>query len=316
MSNRFAVRALAAVAALALLAVSCSTDDADEGAPDSSARVENDAAAGTLEGGGIDPTLTRDDVDCSPATLSGDTPTDFTTAYYVVDGDLGAVCYGDEDPVLIESWETLASIVPGGQLRDLAVFTAFQSLEDGDEETVAFVIAYDDDGSVFQMSVNTPAAEDDPEAAQLTMLHEFSHVFNGLVTQIDRFADPETCETFDNGEGCFLADSLMAEWIDEFWGDGLIDEIDPDAVTSLAAGQERCDADPGFFGAYGASHPEEDFAEAFSAYVFGVPADNDEQQARLDWFDDRPGLAEFRAEAEVAGFEPQENFFDECGLAA
>jgi hypothetical protein len=305
----------AALVALVLVLAGCGDDsessESESGSSESVATVPEG-----LTGGDVDDTLTRDDVDCTPEGLGDDDTAETTTAHYVVDGNLGAVCFGDEDPVLLESWETLADIVPGGQLRDLAVFTAFRSLEDGDEETVAFVTAYDDEASVFQMSVNTPAAQDDPEGAQLTIVHEFSHVLNGLVTQLDRFADPETCETFDNGDGCFLPDSLMAEWVDDFWGDALLDEIDPDSETSLAAGQERCDADPGFFGAYGASHPEEDFAEAFSAYVFGVPPDTDEQQDRLDWFDDRPGLAEFQAEAEAAGFEAQDYFFDECGLAA
>lgn len=72
--------------------------------------------------------------------------------------------------------------------------------------------------------------------------------------------------------------------------------------------------DDGYFGAYAATNPEEDFAEAFSAYVFDLEAMTDGQQDRLDWIDARPGLAEFRDRARAAGLTPLENRFDICGF--
>ena len=166
-----------------------------------------------------------------------------------MDGALGDVCLGDADDRLTRAWDALATITPTGQLADLGVFTGFASTEDGDEITLAFVNALDADGSLFQMSVNLETYAEDPNEAQLTMAHEFSHVFTSLPSQLDRTVEAgENCATYDNGEGCYLDDSIVYQWIQTFWGDGLIDQVDPLAEATGADGQDRCDADPGFFG--------------------------------------------------------------------
>ncbi len=269
---------------------------------------------GSLTGGGVDPTLTRDDVDCSVEGLDDTGEFQFVAAHYVVDGNLGATCFGGDDPTLTQAWEILSAIVPGGQLRDLALFGGFAGTDEGDEVTLAFVNGREDVDE-FQMSVNLDEAEALPDEFTLTMVHEFAHVFTALPTQIDRTMMPEDCFTYDNGEGCYLPDSVMNAWAQQFWGDEL-GEFDPTAEATAAAGQERCDGDAGFFGAYAASNPEEDFAESFSAWVLRVPATTAGQQERYSFMEQRPGLVEFRQRAEAAGYGPQPNNFDECGLGA
>lgn len=265
-----------------------------------------------FSGGEVDLDLTRDDVECSPEAFGDDAAVRTVVAHYVVDGSLGAVCFGELDETLVEQWEVLAGIVPAGQLHDLVVFTGYESLEEGDDLTLAFVSAFDIDGSVFQMSVNIAESQADPRESQLTMLHEFAHVFTGVVTEIDRFDEPETCDTYWNGEGCFYPDSLIYMWIEEFWPD-YIDDIDPEVSPTVEDGEERCSIDSTFFGSYAASNPEEDFAETFSAYVFQMPAATDGQQEKLDWIDSFPGLAEFRSLAIEAGYGMDDNTFDVCG---
>lgn len=257
---------------------------------------------------------TRDDLDCDEEALGADEVTTFEVAHYVVAGRLGDVCFGERNELVVEAWEQLADITPPGQLGDLGLFAGFASGEDGDEVSLAFVNTIDDDGTLFQMSVNIVEAQDDPDELLLTMAHEFSHVFTGLDTQIDRSLEAfESCATYFNGEGCYRPDSLMFDWIEAFWSDGLIDEVDPESDATADAGQERCDLEPGFFGAYAASNPEEDFAESFAAYVFDVEPAGDAQQAKLDWIDEQPGLAEFRERAAAAGYTPLDYSFDPCG---
>lgn len=288
----------------AILLLACGSDGTTSEVPDVS----------EASGATVDPSLTRDDVDCSAEGLGSDETLVFTDAHYVVDGTLGAVCFGEGDPRLLQAWEALSIIAPSLQLADLGVFGAFDNLDAGDEVTLAFVNPLDDDGTLFQMSVNTASSADDPNEALLTMAHEFSHVFTALPSQIDRSAESaDGCTTYDNGEGCFFPDSLMAQWIALFWDDGLIDEIDPDVDPSASEGQDRCDINPGFLGAYAASNPEEDFAETFSAYVFQLDVDTDALQTKLDWMNEQPGLAEFRDRALDAGLGPLENNFDTCG---
>jgi len=179
---------------------------------------------------------------------------------------LGYSCFGERDDRLLEAWRILQIITPQGQLSDLALFGGFSSgIED--ETTLAFVNRVDDEGAIYQMSINLDEAEFDPDELMLTMAHEFSHVFTNLPSQLDRLTLPEECATWDNGEGCYRADSLMWEWIELFWDEGRIDEIDPWAAPSLFDGDVRCSLDPSFIGSYAATNPEEDFAESFSAFV-------------------------------------------------
>jgi hypothetical protein len=139
-------------------------------------------------------------------------------------------------------------------------------------------------------------------------------VFTTASTQMDRSAEAfDACETYLSRDGCFLPDSLIAEWVATFWADGQLDGIDPEADPSLEAGAELCATDPSFLGEYAASDPEEDFAETFSAYVFALEVDAPELQEKLDWMAAQPGLVEFQERADDAGLAPLPNAFEGCG---
>jgi hypothetical protein len=253
-------------------------------------------------------------VDCSAEGLDDTGEFEFTTAHYVVAGSLAALCFGDRDETLLEAWGILSDIVPPAQLADLALFGGFVGEPDVEEPTLAFVNSREDTDE-FQMSVNLSEAQAYPEDFALTMVHEFAHVFTGVPAELDRTVSPEDCPTWDNGEGCYVVGSLLDEWTDQFWV-GELDSLDPSVEPSAEEGQRRCDGDSGYFGAYGASHPEEDFAESFAAWVLRIPPASPGHQERYDFMEQRPGLVEFRDRAEAAGYGPQPNNFDECGLAA
>ena len=310
-----APRAAVLLLAASLVAASC-TNGADNNGDE---RVDTKAATEAtideeIEPGepAIDPSLTRDDVDCSPAGVGAEFAA-FTTVHVVVDGILGEPCLGDEDPTLLDAWNTLAVIAPTLARADLGLFGGFTGEDDGDEATLAFVNAMDDDGTLFQMSVNLDAFEDDVNESYLTMAHEFSHVFTQLPSELDRSVEAEaSCATYDNGEGCFLPDSLMALYIDEFWPGDLLDDVDPSEDATVASGAERCELNADFLGPYAASNPEEDFGETFSAFVFRLDTDS-AIDAKTDWMAEQPGLVEFRNRATEAGLTPLENNFERCG---
>ena len=263
---------------------------------------------GSIATAGIDPSLTRDDDLCLPEeeAESDESGVEFNLAYQVVNGELGAPCFGSPDATVEGAWKVLADLVPPGQLRDLAVFAGFSSAET-DSVTLAFVQRLDDDGTQYLMAVNIAETQADPDEATLTMAHEFTHVFTALPGEIDRFIEAEDCTTFDNGEGCYRSDSILNEWFETFWQDATGDP------TVESEGEQRCSLDSGFFGSYAASTPEEDFAEAFSAYVLRVEAKTDGQQQRLDWIDQQVGLREYRDRAIALGYGPQAHNFDRCG---
>lgn len=178
-----------------------------------SGELEDDPATDTS--GSAEPT--RNDVDCSSEGLGGDETFEFTTAHVIVDGRLGELCFGEPDARVTDAWNALAAIAPTGQLGDLGLFGGFEANEGGAEVTLAFVNPLDADGTLFQMSINLDSYEDDPAEAQLTMAHEFAHVFTLLPSQIDRTDEAiDDCGTYYNGEGCYLDTSLMWQWIDEF----------------------------------------------------------------------------------------------------
>ena len=106
----------------------------------------------------------------------------------------------------------------------------------------------------------------------------------------------------------------MARWVADFWDPSELASIDPMDEPGVEDGAGRCADDPGFFGSYAATTPEEDFAEAFSAYVFRLAPENQEQQVRLDWFAAESTMAEYRERATAAGIGPLENNFDLCGV--
>ena len=257
-----------------------------------------------------DPGLTRDDVDCSEDALEGDGPDEFITAHFVVDGVLGQVCFGRENPTLLVAWELLYLITPPEELGPLAILAGYDS---PDSDTLAFVNTIGElDGADFQMSMNLPFSDEaDPEFA-LTVAHEFSHILAGQIEQLDRFADPASCDTFDNGEGCALPGSYLDAWVEAFWSDEDLASLDV-TVDDPDAAQERCNLNPGFLGAYAATNPDEDLAESFAAFVFQVEVDTPELEDKIEFFAARPELAEFRDRAEEAGLAGLPNQFDICG---
>jgi len=255
-----------------------------------------------------------DDIDCSVDALTGgDDGFLFTSAHPVVEGVLGDVCFGVEDPVILDAWDSLVTIAPPGQLGDVTLFAGFEPDGDVEADTLAFVNSIDADGTQFQMSVNTVEAVADPDELLLTLAHEFTHVFTATSTQLDRTDDAlDDCDTWFNGDGCYLADALIVAWVDEFWAGPLLDSVDP-LEDSPDDAEARCGEEDGFFGSYAATNPEEDFAEAFSAFVFDVDPATDGQVERLAWIERQPGLSEFRERAVTADLTPLDNNFDVCG---
>lgn len=269
----------------------------------------------------IDAGVVTDSIDCSEDALTGgDEAFVFTSAYRVVDGELGDVCFGEPDPLVVGAWDDLVTITPPDQLGDLVLFAGFEPNGAPADDTFAFVNAVDADGTGFQMSINLVEADADQTELLLTVAHEFTHVFATTPTELDRSDEAfDGCDTYLSFDGCFVDGSLIDEWVGAFWSDDMLATVDNETdsvgqdADAEAATDQRCAADDGFFGSYAATNPEEDFAEAFSAFVFDLEPLTDGQAARLDWIEQQPGLVEFRTRARDAGLTPIDNGFDICG---
>jgi hypothetical protein len=282
------------------------------------------ACVGTETGGGSGPSDRSDerapsttrrveDPDCDEATIGDDGGT-LVAALAVTDGEIDGVCLGEPDARLDAAWQELTAVVPPERLDDVGVVAGF---DDPSSDVLAFATMLGESNERFGIAVNLALAEEDPDQFRLTLAHEASHVFSQTPDQLDVAVDPSACPTFHNGNGCFLEGSLLLDWIDRFWTDEQLAALpDPTGTEGDGADDEgaerRCSLDAGFPGVYAASSPEEDFAESFAAYVFGVEVP-DEVRPRLDFFAERPELAGFR---QMAAADPRgrpAGAFDECG---
>ncbi len=231
------------------------------------------------------------------------------TIYTVFDGELSEVCFGEPSEVLEEAWEGLATVTPVDELEPVRLLSGY----DGGGDTLAFT-AFADSRSVdvFLVAVDLLSAEDYPEETQLTMVHELAHVFTQMPDQLDVNADPERCDTFWNGVGCFYGDSYMGQWIEGFWTEDELFAQPEDGTADEPLGEERCEVDPGYLGSYAASSPEEDFAETFSAFVFDLDVSSG-VEPKMVWFEQFPELVAFRDLQRESGLPEVPNPFDVCG---
>lgn len=249
---------------------------------------------------------------CHPETLGEDADTEILAAYRIDEGRLASLCLGRANETLQQAFANLNAIARPDQLADLGVFAAFRWLGD-DEITVAYVLELDDAGEQFVMAINLDEFEADPASSTLTLAHEFAHVLTRVPEELDRGKSAEACETFWTGDGCFQPDSLMWRWVQAFWSPEAVATIDPDAEVYVEDGEARCALDSAFFGPYAASHPEEDFAESYSAYVLGVVAQSAGQQKKLDWMAAEASIAAQRQRALERGLPRLVDVFDQCG---
>jgi hypothetical protein len=250
-----------------------------------------------------------------------------TAMHFVVQGELQAPCYVDQpgegddvaevviddDPRLVAAWESLVAITPTELVSDISLLAGYEPCSTCD--TLAFVTTLDEESTFFLLAVDVVAGADDPDELRLTMMHELTHVFaQEPGEQLDvSVLSAAVCETFYNGAGCFTEDSYLWSWIQEFWPPEIRDTLPADgSVGTDEEGADRCDLDAGYTGPYAAVHPEEDFAETFSAYVYDVEVDP-ALTAKLAFFDRYPEFVSIRESSRALGLDDTEANFVGCG---
>ncbi|MFK8023738.1 MAG: hypothetical protein AB8G26_07220 [Ilumatobacter sp.] len=246
-----------------------------------------------------------------------------TAIHFVLDGVIQNPCFVaqpgdvddvvfDDDPRLIAAWNELLRVTPVGLVDDISLLAGYESCSTCD--TLAYVTTLDVDAEFFVIAVDVVAAAENLDELRLTMLHELAHVFTQrpgdqlLVQDVD-----VPCPTYFNGIGCFTETSYMWAWIEAFWPADVLDTLPDDgSVATDAEAEARCNLDPAFTGSYAAVHPEEDFAETFSAFVFDVEVDS-ALASKLEFFERYPEFVEVRENARAEGLAGTEAAFEGCG---
>jgi hypothetical protein len=232
-------------------------------------------------------------------------------AYAVEDGELADLCFGAPVDRLEESWQILADIATPAELSPVVVFAGYKSQGEG-TGNVAFAGPIGDSNESFVVAVDLDEASKDLDELRVTMAHEFAHVFTQVSAQVDLTTTQNDCTTYWNGSWCFEQDSYLADWVDQFWDRGALNSLPSGGGSDTPGGEQRCSLDSSFLGAYAASHPEEDFAESFAAFVYSidVPAG---VEPRQDFFRRYPELVAYNERANAAGERDLPNNFDRCG---
>ncbi len=289
---------------LVLLVSGCSSDSGAEGKVASSG-TEGKAALG----GPNDPDESVRVPGCDRKTI-GEESGPLAVAYGVVDGQIADTpCFGEPSDVVVSAWNELAAVTP---LELIDAVTIVAGFDDEGGETLAYAAPVANDSDEHLIAVGMDSAVQDPQELRLTMAHELAHVFGQTPGQIDVAVFDDECDTFFNGFGCFAADAYVTAWVDQFWPSSVVDSLPDDHSVDIDGGDDRCTVDPAFPGSYAASHPEEDFAESFSAYVFDVelPAALEE---RLGFFDEYPEFVSMRDAVRAIDEPAPPNNFGRCG---
>lgn len=217
--------------------------------------------------------------------VAGDTRAHLLTSYPVqVDGALGPPEpreHVDSDLLRLRDdrdahedawllWRTVAPEPWASTIRELRIVT------DGTDGDLAAVVPEGEAGWVLELD---PADMADRDELEHTLVHELGHVISlapdqfvedpgssaGLVEAAGRCAPSPGLE-----EGCLAVSAYLAAFITQFWSlddlrtaDGIAASDDPEtrAMEVFALDPDR------FVSEYAATHPVEDFAESWAAYV-------------------------------------------------
>ncbi len=219
-------------------------------------------------------------------------------------GELGPMCFGGRQGI-IAAWSVIAAVTPDEYRRDIE----WLGLIDEDSDILAYTTPVGEVGEPFLLAFHVDL-ELGSDLFTLTVAHELAHVVTSLATQID--TSPGPCSTFVSYGACFAGDALVMDWIEAFWSDEDLAAVAAPDDPQVDHGEQRCRLDAGLLGPYAAAHPEEDLAEAFSAFVFDVEV-REAVRPRLDFFEEVPAAVAFRDRARAKAGPMVSDVFDPCG---
>jgi hypothetical protein len=210
-----------------------------------------------------------------------------TQTYDVLDdGSLSPAASGLTEEV----WEAFTRVAsPEVASKVILTFTVGDSQE---SDLLAYVQQDADRPEYWHFAANLSGASD-MSYLLTTLIHEYAHILTLDLGQAS--ADP-TCDVQTPSEGCWLADSYLQAYWNEFWsvyGDDAPSITNEDDSLREAFYTEH---EEDFVSGYAAKSVEEDIAESFMAYVIEDVPDSGQSTvaAKLAFFDRYPELAAIR----------------------
>lgn len=142
-------------------------------------------------------------------------------------------------------WYGYAWLIPEYAREDMNKFEVFDS---GD--TLAHVYLHDEFGTEdWTLGMNRENLELASET-MITYIHEFSHLLSLRDTEVDYYADANSCEHYYLDDTCYYEDAYIAYFYEQFYSNGL-----PEATLE------------NYISDYAMTSIVEDFAESFAHFV-------------------------------------------------
>jgi len=255
--------------------------------------------------------------------IEGDTPDGYHLARYQVNGDQITlqekpnvpnflVNLQDDELKHKELWSILTKLTP--QDHNVSVFYL---TTDGDGEIAAGVDRDPDDASkwsfFYDMAEAYPNGVLDKKDVIFTTIHEYGHIIFGDVSQVDvipNFLDASDEVYFEaldacypnymSYDGCNKDNSYLNLFYLQFWEDIILEWDEIQYIEDIDEYYEQSDIfyeiyQNRFLTYYSATSPDEDIAEAWSAFVLlDKPDGYSMPEQKILFFYDFPKLVEIR----------------------
>ncbi|MFT7557618.1 MAG: hypothetical protein ACI83D_000283 [Planctomycetota bacterium] len=206
------------------------------------------------------------------------------------DPDDSEYSYAFNEELHQQMWEIIRFIMPE---RVRSRVDAFIVETDGEEGTLAAVEISEGSGAAWSIYVDAVdvfkknGKYHNKKDFLLTLVHEFAHIMTLDETQIEIVPEllgeeydvevyeyhEARCQTFFTGEGCAKTGSYIAEFVDAFWSEDMIEEVranedieDVEEYDELALEFYESHEDS-FLTEYAATNPGEDIAETWSLFI-------------------------------------------------
>lgn len=157
-------------------------------------------------------------------------------------------------------WGRFVALIPADQRQMVSAFEL-----DGGAAGGAYVYQDDSEPTKWVLGVSVELGDQ----LDFTLIHEFGHLLTLQAEAVPPDTGEAGCLTYFTGEGCALRGSTMAEFVQAFWPQSQLDEInrleEADDYEGLDAFYAEHDSD--FVTDYATTNPGEDLAETFTIFV-------------------------------------------------
>ena len=192
-------------------------------------------------------------------------------------------------------WDRFIALIPIDERTHLRKFAVFRGGFGG-----AYVTPV---GNPKKWKLGVAQGLNNSRDLDFVLVHEFGHLLTLKSGQVPPGSAKQGCATYFPGEGCALAESYLAQYVSEFWqSNGRLAEWKRETKSGRrGVGQFYREYRDEFVTSYAPTHPAEDIAESFAAFIVAnSPTGATVADEKRRFFGRFPELVELRNEIQSA----------------